>query len=207
MVFPRDPPFDLWRPSRPGHILTVGVWRKFSLATRGVASSTIVTPKHDADLLRSELYSSRSRRIGGRENATGDSRMGCRTIAVSIFSDSASSPPQDRLQARLAVDAAMMATAAAPPYHQAPPDRRGCRSARRRRMGQQPIALAVVEAVTLLDWPASSLRVLDLWARQRGDRRGLVGAVSQKDDPPVHGRPVAWALGIWKLLYRPSIRT
>lgn len=121
----------------------------------------IFGPKHDANLLRSEINTI----LGGKR--LGDARTRLLIPAwdpdhrsVYIFKTA----HHERLKTdykRCAVDAAM-ATAAAPTYF------------KRHRMSDDvglldggvwannPIALAVVEAITLLGWPAASLRVLSL---------------------------------------------
>jgi len=120
-----------------------------------------VAPKHDAELLRKELVTV----LGGRR--IGDARRRLLVPAwdadhrgVYIYK-TAHHPRLKTDFKRQAVDAAM-ATAAAPTYY------------RRHRTADDvglldggvwannPIALAVVEAITLLGWPAGSLRVLSL---------------------------------------------
>jgi hypothetical protein len=121
----------------------------------------VVAPKHDADALRQEL-----------EEVLGQSRIGdaqTRLLvpawdpsyrSVYIFK-TAHHPRLKTDYARLAVDAAM-ATAAAPTYFK--------RHVTADQVGlldggvwaNNPIAIAVVEAIALLGWPASRLRILSL---------------------------------------------
>lgn len=132
--------------------LTGDMWRRLK---------HVFAPKHDADVLRSELISV----LGGRRLGEATARLvipawDADHRGVYIFK-TAHHPRLKTDYKRLAVDAAM-ATAAAPTYY------------RRHRTAEDvglldggvwannPIALAVVEAITLLGWPASSLRVLSL---------------------------------------------
>jgi uncharacterized protein len=121
----------------------------------------IFAPKHDADLLRTELVSVLSdKRIGEARTRLVIPAWDADHCGVYIFK-TAHHPRLKSDYKRLAVDAAM-ATAAAPSYY------------KRHRMADDvglldggvwannPIALAVVEAISLLGWPASSLRVLSL---------------------------------------------
>lgn len=120
-----------------------------------------VAPKHDAEALRRELEA-----ILGQKRL-GDARTRLLIPAwdpahrsVYIFK-TAHHPRLKTDHERLAVDAAM-ATAAAPTYFK--------RHTTAEHVGlfdggvwaNNPIALAVVEAISMLGWPASSLRVLSL---------------------------------------------
>ncbi len=121
----------------------------------------IFAPKHDADLLRNELVAVLGdKRIGEARTRLVIPAWDADHRGVYVFK-TAHHPRLSTDYKRLAVDAAM-ATAAAPTYY------------RRHRTADEvglldggvwannPIALAVVEAITLLGWPASSLRVLSL---------------------------------------------
>ena len=121
----------------------------------------IAAPKHDAGLLRAELEAV----LGGRRIGEARTRLlipawDADHRSVYIYK-TAHHPRLKTDHTRLAVDAAM-ATAAAPTYY------------RRYRTtddvglldggvwANNPIALAVVEAITLLGWPGSSLHILSL---------------------------------------------
>lgn len=103
-----------------------------------------------------------------------------------------------------------MATAAAPTYYKRHRTAEDVGLLDGGVWANNPIALAVVEAVTLLDWPASSLRVLSLGCVNEvymiGEAPGW-GGLRKGCDPPVHGRPVAWRAWYGEVAYRPSIRT
>jgi len=138
----------------------------------------VFAPKHDADLLRAELVEVLGERKIGH--------AGTRVLIPAWDPDHRSvyifkTAHHERLKTDYkcaAVDAAM-ATAAAPSYY------------RRHRMADDvglldggvwannPIALAVVEAITLLGWPASSLRILSL---------GCVNEVYMIGEAPGWGR-------------------
>lgn len=137
----------------------------------------IFAPKHDAALLRAELVPVlQGKRIGDAKSRLVIPAWDADHRGVYIFK-TAHHPRLKTDYKRLAVDAAM-ATAAAPTYY------------KRHRTAQDvglldggvwannPIALAVVEAITLLDWPASSLRVLSL---------GCVNEVYMIDEAPGWG--------------------
>lgn len=134
----------------------------------------MVKPKHDANILRGEL----ERVIGDRR--IGDARQ---RLLVPAWDADQRSPyiyktaHHWRLKTdyrRLAMDAAM-ATAAAPTYF--------CRHKTTDHVGlldggvwaNNPIALGVVEAMTLLGWPADRLRILSL---------GCVDEVYMLDEAP-----------------------
>jgi len=120
-----------------------------------------VCPKHDADILRAELEAVlQKRRIGNAKTRLLVPAWDADHRSVYIYKTA----HHERLKTdykSLAVDAAM-ATAAAPTFF------------RRHRTADDvglldggiwsnnPIALAVVEAITLLGWPADSLRILSL---------------------------------------------
>jgi patatin-like phospholipase/acyl hydrolase len=121
----------------------------------------VVAPKHDAQLLRKELVTVLGdRRIGDARRRLLVPAWDADHRGVYIYK-TAHHPRLKTDYKRHAVDAAM-ATAAAPTYY------------RRHRTvddvglldggvwANNPIALAVVEATTLLGWPADSLRVLSL---------------------------------------------
>jgi len=121
----------------------------------------VVAPKHDADLLRAEL-----------EAVLGDKKIGdarTRLLVPALDADHRSvyiykTAHHERLKTdykRLAVDAAM-ATAAAPTYYKRhrTSDDIGLRDGGT--WCNNPIALATVEAITLLGWPSRSLRILSL---------------------------------------------
>ena len=121
----------------------------------------IVTPKHDADLLRSELSTVLgSRRIGDARTRLVIPAWDADHRGV-FFYKPGHHPRLKTDYKRLAVDAAM-ATAAAPTYYKRHRTAEDVGLLDGGVWANNPIALAVVEAVTLLDWPASSLRVLSL---------------------------------------------
>lgn len=121
----------------------------------------IVAAKHDADLLRAELVTVLGdRRIGDARTRLVIPAWDADHRGVYIYKTAHHARLKTDYKC-MAVDAAM-ATAAAPTFY------------RRHRTADDvglldggvwannPIALAVVEAITLLGWPASSLRVLSL---------------------------------------------
>lgn len=129
-----------------------GAWR---------ALRHVVAPKHDAALLRRELDAVLGqKRIGEAQTRLLVPAWDPSYRSVYIFK-TAHHPRLTTDYARLAVDAAM-GTAAAPTYFK--------RHVTTDQVGlldggvwaNNPIALAVVEAVSLLGWPANSLRVLSL---------------------------------------------
>jgi patatin-like phospholipase/acyl hydrolase len=118
-------------------------------------------PKHDADLLRAEL-----------EKVLEDKKIGearTRLLVPAWDADHRSvyiykTAHHDRLKTdykRLAVDAAM-ATAAAPTYYKRHRTSDDIGLLDGGTWCNNPIALATVEALTLLGWPSSSLRILSL---------------------------------------------
>jgi hypothetical protein len=121
----------------------------------------VVAPKHDADLLRRELEAVLGqRRIGEAQTRLLVPAWDPSYRSVYIFK-TAHHPRLKTDYDRLALDAAM-ATAAAPTYFR--------RHVTADQVGlldggvwaNNPIALAVVEAIALLGWPGSSLRILSL---------------------------------------------
>lgn len=118
-------------------------------------------PKHDAERLRTELLAV----LGDR--CIGDARTRLVIPAwdadhrgVYIFK-TAHHPRLKTDYKRLAIDAAM-ATAAAPSYYKRHRTADDAGLLDGGVWANNPIALAVVEAITLLGWPAESLRVLSL---------------------------------------------
>jgi hypothetical protein len=161
-----------------------------------------VAPKHDAELLRKELVTVLGdRRIGDAKTRLLVPAWDADHRGVYIYK-TAHHPRLKTDFKRQAVDAAM-ATAAAPTYY------------RRHRTADDvglldggvwannPIALAVVEATTLLSWPADSLRVLSLGCVNEvyilGEAPGLSGLAFDVTrlfmDGQSHG-----ALGMAKLI-------
>jgi hypothetical protein len=137
---------------RPLPTFLAGVWRSLR---------HVVAPKHDAELLRRELeVVLGQKRIGEAHTRLLVPAWDPSYRSVHIFK-TAHHPRLKTDYARLAVDAAM-ATAAAPTYFK--------RHVTADQIGlldggvwaNNPIALAVVEAISLLGWPGSSLRVLSL---------------------------------------------
>ena len=125
----------------------------------------IVAPKHDADLLRTELATVLgSRRIGDARTRLVIPAWDSDHRGVYIFK-TAHHPRLKTDYKRLAVDAAM-ATAAAPSYYKRHRTADDVGLLDGGVWANNPIALAVVEAVTLLEWPASRLRVLSAGLRQ-----------------------------------------
>jgi uncharacterized protein len=121
----------------------------------------VFAPKHDADLLRTELDAVLgSRRIGEAKRRLVIPAWDADHRGVYIFK-TAHHPRLKTDYKRLAVDAAM-ATAAAPSYYKRARTAEDVGLLDGGVWANNPIALAVVEAVTLLGWPASSLRVLSL---------------------------------------------
>lgn len=128
------------------------IWRGFRHAA---------APKHDAELLRTELTAVLGeRKIGHAKTRLLVPAWDADLRSVYIYK-TAHHPRLKTDYRKFALDAAM-ATAAAPTYfkrHRTADD-----------VGlldggtwcNNPIALAVVEAITLLSWPANSLRVLSL---------------------------------------------
>jgi hypothetical protein len=121
----------------------------------------IFAPKHDADLLRAELVSVLgAKRIGEARTRLVIPAWDADHRSVYIFKTA----HHARLKCdykRLAVDAAM-ATAAAPSYYKRHRTTDDVGLLDGGVWANNPIALAVVEAISLLGWPASSLRVLSL---------------------------------------------
>lgn len=121
----------------------------------------IAAPKHNADLLRAELGAVLGqKRIGEAKTRLVIPAWDADHRSVYIYKTAHHARLKTDYK-RLAVDAAM-ATAAAPTYYK--------RHRTADHIGlldggmwcNNPIAIAVVEAITLLGWPASSLRVLSL---------------------------------------------
>ena len=162
----------------------------------------VFVPKHDADLLRTELASV----LGDRHIGDAKARLvipawDADHRGVYIFKTA----HHHRLKTdykRLAVDAAM-ATAAAPTYYKRHRTAEDVGLLDGGVWANNPIALAVVEAITLLGWPASSLRVLSLGCVNEvymiGEAPGLGGLAKDVTrlfmDGQSHG-----ALGMAKLL-------
>lgn len=121
----------------------------------------IFAPKHDADLLREELVSVLGdRRIGDAKTRLVIPAWDADHRGVYIFK-TAHHPRLKTDYKRLAVDAGM-ATAAAPSYYKRHRTAEDVGLLDGGVWANNPIALAVVEAITLLGWPADSLRVLSL---------------------------------------------
>ncbi|MES0076604.1 CBASS cGAMP-activated phospholipase [Mesorhizobium sp. M0058] len=173
--------------------LAGGLWRRLK---------HVVAPKHKAELLRKELVTVLGdRRIGDAKRRLLVPAWDADHRGVYIYK-TAHHPRLKTDFKRQAVDAAM-ATAAAPTYY------------RRHRTADDvglldggvwannPIALAVVEATTLLGWSASSLRVLSLGCVNEvymlGEAPGLSGLAFDVTrlfmDGQSHG-----ALGMAKLI-------
>lgn len=151
----------------PTHV--ADVWRSI----RHVAG-----PKHDADLLRQEL----ERVIGGRKIGEARTRLVIPAWdpdhrSVYIFK-TAHHPRLKTDYSRLAIDAAM-ATAAAPTYFKRHRTAENIGLLDGGTWCNNPIAIAVIEAITLLGWPASSLRILSL---------GCVNEIYMFGDAPGWGR-------------------
>lgn len=121
----------------------------------------VFAPKHDADLLRAELAPVLGdKRIGEAKTRLVIPAWDADHRGVYIFK-TAHHPRLKTDYRRLAVDAAM-ATAAAPSYYKRHRTAEDVGLLDGGVWANNPIALAVVEAITLLGWPASSLRVLSL---------------------------------------------
>lgn len=121
----------------------------------------IVAPKHEADLLRAELVPVLGdRRIGDARTRLMIPAWDADHRGVYIFK-TAHHPRLKTDYKRLAIDAAM-ATAAAPSYYKRHRTADDVGLLDGGVWANNPIALAVVEAITLLSWPAASLRVLSL---------------------------------------------
>lgn len=131
---------------------TGGAWRHIK---------HIFAPKHDADLLRDELVSVLgNKRIGDAKTRLIIPAWDADHRGVYIFK-TAHHPRLKTDFKRLAVDAAM-ATAAAPSYYKRHRTADDVGLLDGGVWANNPIALAVVEAITLLGWSASNLRVLSL---------------------------------------------
>lgn len=120
-----------------------------------------VAPKHDSEILRGELEAILSKKsLGDAQTRLLIPAWDPTHRSVYIFK-TAHHPRLKTDHKRLAVDVAM-ATAAAPTYFK--------RHTTAEHVGlydggvwsNNPIALAVVEAISMLSWPASSLRILSL---------------------------------------------
>lgn len=121
----------------------------------------VFVAKHEADLLRTELVSVLGeRRIGDAKTRLLIPAWDADHRGVYIFKTAHHSRLKTDYK-RLAVDAAM-ATAAAPSYYKRHRTAEDVGLLDGGVWANNPIALAVVEAITLLNWPASSLRVLSL---------------------------------------------
>lgn len=121
----------------------------------------IVAPKHQADLLRAELVPVLGdRRIGDARTRLMIPAWDADHRGVYLFK-TAHHPRLKTDYKRLAIDAAM-ATAAAPSYYKRHRTADDVGLLDGGVWANNPIALAVVEAITLLSWPAASLRVLSL---------------------------------------------
>jgi hypothetical protein len=145
-------PYIFGQAGSPLPAFLVQAWRKLR---------HVVAPKHDAETLRQELEAVLGqRRIGDAHTRLLVPAWDPSYRSVYIFK-TAHHPRLKTDYARLAVDAAM-ATAAAPTYFK--------RHVTADQVGlldggvwaNNPIAIAVVEAIALLGWPGSSLRVLSL---------------------------------------------
>ncbi len=132
--------------------LAGGAWRR---------AKHVFAPKHDADLLRAELVPVLGdKRIGEARTRLVIPAWDADHRGVYIFK-TAHHPRLKTDYKRLAVDAAM-ATAAAPSYYKRHRTAEDVGLLDGGVWANNPIALAVVEAITLLGWPAGSLRVLSL---------------------------------------------
>jgi uncharacterized protein len=121
----------------------------------------IFAPKHDANLLRAELVSVLGdKRIGDAKTRLVIPAWDADHRGVYIFK-TAHHPRLKSDYKRLAVDAAM-ATAAAPSYYKRHRTAEDVGLLDGGVWANNPIALTVVEAISLLGWPASVLRVLSL---------------------------------------------
>lgn len=121
----------------------------------------IFSPKHDADLLRDELVCILgTKHIGDARTRLVIPAWDADHRGVYIFKTAHHSRLKTDYK-RLAVDAAM-ATAAAPSYYQRHRTAEDVGLLDGGVWANNPIALAVVEAITLLGWSAPSLRVLSL---------------------------------------------
>jgi hypothetical protein len=137
----------------------------------------VFAPKHDADLLRAELVPILGcKRIGEAKTRLLIPAWDADHRGVYIFK-TAHHPRLKTDYKRRAVDAAM-ATAAAPSYYKRHRTAEDVGLLDGGVWANNPIALAVVEAITLLGWPASSLRVLSL---------GCVNEVYMIDEAPGWG--------------------
>jgi len=162
----------------------------------------LVAPKHDADLLRAELASVlQNKRIGDARTRLVIPAWDADHRSVYIYKTA----HHQRLKTdykKPALDAAM-ATAAAPTYFK-----------RHRTVDDiglldggtwcnNPIDIAVVEAITLLGWPASSLRILSLGCANEvymiGEAPGVFGLGRDITRLFMDGQSRS-ALGIAKLL-------
>lgn len=173
--------------------LAGGTWRRMK---------HVFAPKHDADLLRAELIEVLgTKRIGEAKTRLVIPAWDADHRGVYIFKTA----HHKRLKTdykRLAVDAAM-ATAAAPTYYKRHRTAEDVGLLDGGVWANNPIALAVVEAITLLGWPAESLRVLSLGCVNEvymiGEAPGLGGLARDVTrlfmDGQSHG-----ALGMAKLL-------
>jgi hypothetical protein len=137
----------------------------------------VFAPKHDADLLRAELVPILgAKRIGEAKTRLLIPAWDADHRGVYIFK-TAHHPRLKTDYKRRASDAAM-ATAAAPSYYKRHRTAEDVGLLDGGVWANNPIALAVVEAITLLGWPASSLRVLSL---------GCVNEVYMIDEAPGWG--------------------
>jgi patatin-like phospholipase/acyl hydrolase len=170
-----------------------GAWRRLK---------HVFAPKHNADLLRAELTPVLSnKRIGEARTRLLIPAWDADHRGVYIFK-TAHHPRLKTDYKRLAVDAAM-ATAAAPSYYKRHRTADDVGLLDGGVWANNPIALAVVEAITLLGWPANSLRVLSLGCVNEvymlGEASGWGGLAKDVArlfmDGQSHG-----ALGIAKLL-------
>ena len=131
------------------------------LMRRITGTRQFVCPKHDAGVLRRELEAVlHDRRIGDAHTRLLIPAWDPEHRSVYIFKTA----HHERLKTdfkQLAVDAAM-ATAVAPTYFARHSMANGVGLLDGGVWANNPIALAVVEAMTLLGWPASSLRILTL---------------------------------------------
>lgn len=121
----------------------------------------VAVPKHDAQVLRAELESVlKDKLLGDAKTRLLIPAWDSAHRSVYIYKTA----HHERLKTDykcLAVDAAM-ATAAAPTYYKRHRTADDVGLLDGGVWANNPIALAIVEAITLLGWPASSLRVLSL---------------------------------------------
>jgi hypothetical protein len=149
---------------------------------RGMARSArhAFAPKHDADVLRGVLADVLGeQRIGDAKTRLLVPAWEADRRSVYIFK-TAHHPRLKSDYRRLAIDAAL-ATAAAPSYFKRHRTEDGVGLIDGGVWANNPVALAVVEAVTLLGWPAETLKVLSL---------GCVNEIYMLDEGPGVGRLV-----------------